>query len=240
MRTKSWSKFDTLQRFEFALTIENWMQPLVRTTSRCLHRPNARRLGWTWVLLFPGWVLRIQSDPHCRRRSGKDYVHLPIQNLCLPMHALWIMQHSSDIPMVHAQSFLWYGRTFSRDFHKWLLHLRRFIWTMSSSSWVGSTKMQRKEPNSELGKCHFMVRHGIVLGHEISRRGIEVDRAKVEVIAKLPPPKCIKDIRSFLGHAGFYRRFIKDFTKIPLTNLLAKDVPFDFNEVCFKSWEKFK
>ena len=53
-----------------------------------------------------------------------------------------------------------------------------------------------------------MVRQGIVLGHEISGRGIEVDKAKVEVIAKLPPPKSIKDIRSFLGHAGFYRRFI--------------------------------
>jgi len=62
------------------------------------------------------------------------------------------------------------------------------------------------------------------------------------VIAKLPPPRSIKDIRSFLGHVGFYRRFIKDFSKIArlLTNLLAKDVPFDFNEVCFKSWEKLK
>ena len=80
-----------------------------------------------------------------------------------------------------------------------------------------------------------MVRQGIVLGHEISRRGIEVDKAKVEVIAKLPPPKSIKDIRSFLGHAGFYRQFIKDFSKItwPLTNLLVKDV-------CFKSWEMLK
>ena len=69
-----------------------------------------------------------------------------------------------------------------------------------------------------------------------------MDKAKVEVIAKLPPPKRIKDIRSFLGHAGFYRRFIKDFSKIarPLTNLLGKDVPFDFNDECFKSWEKFK
>ena len=82
-----------------------------------------------------------------------------------------------------------------------------------------------------------MVRHGIVLGHEISRRGIEVDKTKVEVIAKLPPPKSIKNIRSFVGHAGFYRRFIKNFSKIarPLTNMLAKDVPFDFNKVYFKS-----
>jgi len=87
-----------------------------------------------------------------------------------------------------------------------------------------------------------MVRQGIVLGHEISMRGIEVDKAKVKVIAQLPPPKSIKDIRSFLGHARFYRQFIKDFSKNarPLTNLLAKDVPFDFNDECFKSWGKLK
>ena len=87
-----------------------------------------------------------------------------------------------------------------------------------------------------------MVRQGIVLGHEISRRGIKVDKAKIEVIAKLPTPKCIKNIQSFLGHAWFYRWFIKDFSKIsrPLTNLLAKDVSFNFDDGCFRSWEKLK
>jgi len=55
-----------------------------------------------------------------------------------------------------------------------------------------------------------MVKQGIVLGYEISKTGIEIDQSKVEVIAKLPEPKCIKDIRSFLGHAEFYRRFIKE------------------------------
>jgi hypothetical protein len=59
-------------------------------------------------------------------------------------------------------------------------------------------------------KCHFMVTQGIVLGHVVSSRGIEVDKAKIEVMKSLPPPKTTKDIRSFLGHAGFYRRFIKD------------------------------
>ena len=75
-------------------------------------------------------------------------------------------------------------------------------------------------------KCHFMVNEGIVLGHKISEWGIEVDKAKVDAIEKIPCPKDIKGIRSFLGHAGFYRRFIKDFSKIsrPLTNLLQKDV----------------
>ena len=69
-----------------------------------------------------------------------------------------------------------------------------------------------------------------------------MDRAKIEVIAKLPMPKCVKDIRSFLGHVSFYRRFIKDFSKIarPLTNLLAKDVSFTFDAECMNSWEKLK
>ena len=74
-------------------------------------------------------------------------------------------------------------------------------------------------------KCHFIVQEGIVLGHKVSERGIEMDKAKIEVIEKLPPPTNVKGIRSFLGHAGFYRRFIKNFSQIarPLTNLLAKD-----------------
>jgi hypothetical protein len=78
-----------------------------------------------------------------------------------------------------------------------------------------------------------------MLGHLISDRGIQVDRAKIEVTEQLPPPVNIKGIRSFLGHAGFYRRFIKDFSHIsrPLTNLLAKDVPFDFDGACLKSFE---
>jgi hypothetical protein len=76
----------------------------------------------------------------------------------------------------------------------------------------------------------------------VSEQGIEVDRAKIEVIEQLPPPVKIRGIQSFLGHCGFYHRFIKDFSHIarPLTNLLAKDVPFEFDDACLKSFNIFK
>jgi hypothetical protein len=81
-----------------------------------------------------------------------------------------------------------------------------------------------------------------VLGHLVSDRGIEVDRAKIEAIEKLPPPVNVKGIRSFLGHAGFYRWFIKDFSPIarPLSNLQAKDTPFEFTDECLKSFHILK
>jgi hypothetical protein len=94
----------------------------------------------------------------------------------------------------------------------------------------------------KLGKCHFMVKQGIVLGYVISERVIEVDKAKVETVEQLPPPTDVKSLRSFLGHAGFYRRFIKDFSKItkPLMHLLQKDVAFDFEEKCLAAFQTLK
>ena len=87
-----------------------------------------------------------------------------------------------------------------------------------------------------------MVTQGIVLGHIVSKKGIKVDKAKVELISNLPTPKCVRDIRSFLGHARFYRRFIKDFSVIarPLCNLLAKDVPFAWSQACEDAFDKLK
>ena len=80
------------------------------------------------------------------------------------------------------------------------------------------------------------------MGHKISERGIQVDKAKVDAIGKMLCPKDIKGTRSFLGHAGIYRRFIKDFSKIsrPLTNLLQKDVPFVFDDNCVEAFETLK
>ncbi|GJV90344.1 reverse transcriptase domain-containing protein [Tanacetum coccineum] len=87
-----------------------------------------------------------------------------------------------------------------------------------------------------------MVKEGIVLGHKISKKGIEVDKAKVDVIAKLPHPTTVKGVRSFLGHAGFYRRFIKDFSKIsrPMTHLLEKNTPFIFSNECIQAFQTLK
>ncbi|KAK8950896.1 hypothetical protein KSP39_PZI004529 [Platanthera zijinensis] len=91
-------------------------------------------------------------------------------------------------------------------------------------------------------KCHFMVREGIVLGQQVSRTGLGVDKAKLDVIEKLPPPKNMKMLRSFLGHAGFYRRFIKDFAKIakPLSGLLEKDAKFSFSDDCLRAFDELK
>ena len=91
-------------------------------------------------------------------------------------------------------------------------------------------------------KCHFMVQEGIVLGYRITARGIEVDRAKIEAIEKLPPPSSVKGIRSFLGHAGFYGRFIKDFSHIAktLSNLLVQGIPFEFDSQCLHAFSVLK
>nr|GFB14102.1 reverse transcriptase domain-containing protein [Tanacetum cinerariifolium] len=87
-----------------------------------------------------------------------------------------------------------------------------------------------------------MIKERIIPGHKISKNGLEVDRAKVDVIAKLPYPTTVKGVRSFLGHVGFYRRFIQDFSKIarPMTHLLEKETPFIFSKDCINAFETLK
>jgi hypothetical protein len=137
----------------------------------------------------------------------------------------------SDMVKRHLEIFMDDFSVFGSSFGECLHHLTLVL-------------IRCKEKNLVLNweKCHFMVKQGIVLGHVISSRGIEVDKAKVDLIFSLPPPRTVKEIRSFLGHVGFYRRFIKDFSKIarPLCNLLAKDVLFDFNDKCQTAFEILK
>nr|GEY81345.1 reverse transcriptase domain-containing protein [Tanacetum cinerariifolium] len=117
------------------------------------------------------------------------------------------------------------------------------IYPISDSPWK---KMLKRCEDTKLAlnweKSHFMVKEGIVLGHKISKKGIEVDKAKIEVILKLPHPMTVKGILSFLGHAGFYRQFIKDFSKIsrPTTHLLEKNSPFIFSNECIQAFRTLK
>ena len=110
---------------------------------------------------------------------------------------------------------------FGNDFESCLAHLKKIL-----------KVCVRKRLVLNWEKSHFMVREGVVLRHIVSGKGLEVDKAKIEVIQDLPLPSTVKGLRSFLGHVGFYQRFIQDFAKVskPLTTLLCKDKDFIINE----------
>ena len=166
-------------------------------------------------MLFPGWIFRIQSNPYRSRGSRQDYFHLSLWNICIPKNALRPMDAPATfqrcmvslfsdmverfLENIFMDDFSIYGNSFEQCLHHLKLVLQRSMEKNLTLNWK---------------KCHFMVKQGIVLGHEVSNKGIEVDRSKVEVITKLPELKCLKDIRSFLGHAGFYRRFIQGLAKL--------------------------
>jgi hypothetical protein len=127
---------------------------------------------------------------------------------------------------IFINDFSIFGSSFEKCLHRLTLVLVR---------WKEKNLVQNRE------KCHFMVKKGIVLGHVISHRGIEVDKAKVDLISN-PPPRMVKEIYSFLGHAKFYRRFIQNFNKItrPLCKLLVKETPFLFDKDCKQAFEDLK
>ena len=91
-------------------------------------------------------------------------------------------------------------------------------------------------------KCEFLRKEVAYLGHIITKDGVKPNPSKVDVIINYPIPKNPKDIKSFLGIVGFYRRFIPNFAKVskPLTRLLQKDVPFDFGTDCKNAFEELK
>jgi hypothetical protein len=87
-----------------------------------------------------------------------------------------------------------------------------------------------------------MVTEGVVLGHRVSGNSIEIDQDRIEVIENLPYPQDVKGMQTFMGHASFYKRFIKDFSKLskPLTDLLHKDVPYSFDKICVQAYERLR
>ena len=126
---------------------------------------------------------------------------------------------AEEVMEIFMDDFTVYGSSFEQCMHN-----------------LGTVLQRCKDKNLALNweKCHFMVTEGIVLGHMICVAGLEVDQAKFSIIRDLMPPTTVKGIGSFLGHAGFYRRFIRDFSKIarPLCRLLEKDTKFHFDEAC--------
>ena len=120
---------------------------------------------------------------------------------------------------------------YSKDRENHDTHLRVVIETL------------RKERLYEkLSKCEFWLREVSFLGHIVSEEGIQVDPKKVEVIIEWKPPRNVTEVRSFLGLAGYYRRFVKGFsmTAAPMTILLQKNVKFEWSEKCQSSFEKLK
>ena len=134
---------------------------------------------------------------------------------------------AEEVMEIFMDDFTVYGSSFKKCLHN-----------------LGTVLQRCKDKNLGLNweKCHFMVTEEIVLGHMIFAARLEVDQAKVSIIRNLTPPITVKGIRSFLGHAGFYRRFIRDFSKIarPLCRLLEKDNKFYFDEFCQEAFEEIK
>ena len=139
---------------------------------------------------------------------------MSVWNICIQTHALGVVQCTCNILTMYAQYFFDMVERFLKMFMNDFFHFWRFLLRMPLPSQPSSRSIQRKESDAELREVPLMVQQGIILGHVISKKGIEMDKSKVDLIAHLPPPKSVKDIRSFLGHAGFYRRFIQNFSKI--------------------------
>ena len=143
----------------------------------------------------------------------------------------WMMSIFSDLEEevmdIFMDDFTMYGSSFEN-----------FLYNL------GTVLHRCKDKNLALNweKCHFMVKEGIVLEHKISTARLEVDKAKVSIIKSLIPATTVKGIRSFMGHARFYRRFIRDFSKVarPLCRLMEKDTKFKCNEPCHRSFEEIK
>ncbi|KAD5960687.1 hypothetical protein E3N88_12159 [Mikania micrantha] len=187
-----------------------------------------------WRVLFP--------DPDSTRGSGENHIYMPLRYFCIPPYAFGLCNAPAtfqrcmvaifeDMIETSMEVFMDDFSVFGSSFDQCLINLekmlRRCVETNLMLNWE---------------KCHLMVTEGIFLGHKISRDGIQVNKAKIETISKLPPPTSVKAMRSFLGHAGFYRRFIKNFSKItrPITRLLEKDVEFVFDDDFLRAFEYLK
>lgn len=136
-----------------------------------------------------------------------------------------------DMVEYYVEVFLDEFSVFAESFELCLLNLDRVLASCEETNLVLNCE-----------KRHFLVRQGIVLDHKISKKEMKVDKSKIEVIEKLPPPILVKGVKNFLSHAGFYRRFIKDFYKNArsMCILLEKEVKSRLNKNCLEAFEASK
>ena len=103
-------------------------------------------------------------------------------------------------------------------------------------------RLRAEQLYAKFSKCEFWMDMVVFLGHVVSADGIAVDPKKIEAIVEWPRPKSVTEVRSFLGLAGYYRRFIKGFAELatPLTRLTRKHAVFRWDESCEHSFEQLK
>ncbi|GJV90639.1 reverse transcriptase domain-containing protein [Tanacetum coccineum] len=181
--------------------------------------------GLIYLISYSPWV----SPVHCVPKKGGMIVVENEDNELIPTRCMMAIFHDmiEETMEVFMDDFSVSGDSFSSC----LSHLDKMLKRCEDTNLVLNWE-----------KCHFMVKEGIVLGYKISKSGIEVDRAKVDVIAKIPHPTSVKGVRSFLGHTGFYHRFIQDFSKIarPMTHLLEKETSLIFSKECIEAFNILK
>ena len=142
------------------------------------------------------------------------------------MHRV-LQEYLNEFVIVFIDDILVYSKT--EELHQ--EHLRMVLQTL-----------REHRLYAKFSKCDFWCREVKFLGHVVTSEGIAVDSSKVEAVLNWQKPKCVFDIRSFLGLAGYYRRFIKDFSSIalPLTKLTRKGVKFEWDEKCTDAFERLK
>ena len=137
---------------------------------------------------------------------------------------------------------LQYGGGHHWDVYRWIFCCWWLVWSLFELLGRSSQDCEDRKPCAKLGKMSFRGEKGYCFGSSHFKKGIDIDLSKVEVIERLPPPISVKGVRSFFGHAGFYRRIIKDFWKIahPLCKLLEKECKFCFDESWLKAFGELK
>jgi len=103
-------------------------------------------------------------------------------------------------------------------------------------------KLRENKLYAKKSKCEFWLNKVSFLGHVVSNGGIAVDPSKVQDVLNWKPPTNVSEIRSFLGLAGYYRRFIEGFSKLakPMTDLLEKSAKFIWSDKCQENFEELK